>query len=218
MTNNAPGNSTEKAINDATEKAAHTAAISRQQLRKTLRAQRRSLSTAEQQHAATAIRQQLQNMFDSNIQRVAGYLANDGEIALEPTLSACYQLGIAVSLPVLHPFTGKHLLFQNYTPHTVMTENRFGIKEPALNSTQICALAEHDILLMPLVGFDERGNRLGMGGGFYDRTLAYLNRHTARPLLVGLAHDCQQVDALPVQAWDIPLDRIVTPTQEITCK
>ena len=68
---------------------------------------------------------------------------------------------------------------------------------------------------MPLVGFDNKGNRLGMGGGFYDRTLANLDRLSYRPLLIGVAHDCQQADALPVMQWDIPLNAIVTPTQTI---
>ncbi|MDC8830203.1 5-formyltetrahydrofolate cyclo-ligase [Alteromonas gilva] len=196
--------------------APRSALTSRQQLRKALRERRRALSDTAQQHAATAVCQQLFTMFTSQTRRVAGYLANDGEIMLGPTLAACHQQTIAVSLPLLHPFTGKHLLFQNYTPTTPMTANRFGIHEPELNSTQIRLLHEHDMLLMPLVGFDARGNRLGMGGGFYDRTLAHVYRLKRRPLLVGIAHDCQQVDTLPVQSWDIPLDCIVTPGQIIT--
>ncbi|NVK54763.1 MAG: 5-formyltetrahydrofolate cyclo-ligase [Alteromonadaceae bacterium] len=188
---------------------------SRQQLRNMLRERRRALSAAAQQQAAEAVCQQLLSTLTKQTRLIAGYLANDGEVILNPTLSACQQRGVAVSLPVLHPFSGKHLLFQHYTPQTPMTHNRFGISEPELNSTQIHLLNHHDMLLMPLVGFDANGNRLGMGGGFYDRTLAHLHHLSKRPLLVGLAHDCQQVDALPVEAWDIPLDCIVTPTQII---
>jgi 5-formyltetrahydrofolate cyclo-ligase len=67
-------------------------------------------------------------------------------------------------------------------------------------------------LLLPLVGFDETGNRLGMGGGYYDRTLSYLRqrKHWRRPRLVGIAHECQKVDALAPSPWDVPLDMIVT--------
>ena len=99
-----------------------------------------------------------------------------------------------------------------------MTLNRFGISEPALNSTAIRLLSQHHLLLMPLVGFDAQGNRLGMGGGFYDRTLANINALKNRPTLVGVAHDCQQVDELPVEPWDVPLDLIVTPTQIISTR
>ncbi len=68
-----------------------------------------------------------------------------------------------------------------------------------------------DIILLPLVGFDRYGNRLGMGGGFYDRTLARLNHcDMKRPLLIGLAHHCQEVEQLQTQSWDIPLDIIAT--------
>ncbi len=199
-----------------TTNTSHKFLASRQQLRKMLRERRRALGSNAQQQAATAVGQQLLAILAGPARRIAGYLANDGEIALGPTLTACHQQGIAVSLPVIHPFTGKHLLFQHYTRQTPMTHNRFGICEPALDSTQVRLLAEHDMLLMPLVGFDANGNRLGMGGGFYDRTLAHVHRLHKRPQLIGLAHDCQQVDALPVQPWDIPLDRIVTPSQIIT--
>ena len=69
-----------------------------------------------------------------------------------------------------------------------------------------------DLVLVPLVGFDPQGNRLGMGGGFYDRTFAYRGRrkHTSRPCLIGLAHECQRVEHLPCAGWDIPLDGVIT--------
>jgi 5-formyltetrahydrofolate cyclo-ligase len=65
---------------------------------------------------------------------------------------------------------------------------------------------------MPLVAFDEQGNRLGMGGGFYDRTLAYLKyrQHRRKPVLAGLAHEIQKIGQLTTQSWDIPLDCIIT--------
>ncbi|GGF66912.1 5-formyltetrahydrofolate cyclo-ligase [Alteromonas lipolytica] len=188
--------------------------LDRRELRKSLRAKRNALSAAQQQQAAALVSQQIQAILPAQDFCVATYLANDGEIDLAPTITACQQRG-SVTLPVLHPFTGKHLLFQHYTGHTHMTFNRFGISEPAPDSTAIRLLSQHDLLLMPLVGFDAAGNRLGMGGGFYDRTLANVHHLAKRPVLVGVAHDCQQVEQLPVEAWDIPLDLIVTPTQII---
>ena len=189
---------------------------SRQSLRKSLRQARRALSDDAQQLAAQALQQRLSEYLPPHTKQLAGYLASDGEISLLPTLSWCHQRGILTSLPVIHPFTGKHLLFQHFTHDTAMTRNRFNIEEPALDSTAIIELTAHDCLLMPLVGFDAKGNRLGMGGGFYDRTLAPLQQlrdGTPRPLLIGVAHDCQQVPVLPIEPWDIPLDVIITPTQ-----
>ena len=71
-----------------------------------------------------------------------------------------------------------------------------------------------DLILLPLVGFDLKGNRLGMGGGYYDRTLSYLRhrRFWIKPRLVGVAHECQKVDSLIARPWDIPLDAVVTET------
>lgn len=92
-----------------------------------------------------------------------------------------------------------------------MTHNRYGILEPQLNCSHVSPVAQLDMILMPLVAFDSKGNRLGMGGGFYDRTLAHLPKNKAqRPTLIGIAHQCQFVDALPVASWDIPLDYIIT--------
>lgn len=187
----------------------------RSQLRKSLRAARNALTPHEQQQAADNLCSQVLTALQTKPQRIAAYLANDGEISLSPLLMRCFQNDISVSLPVLHPFTGKHLLFQDYTVDTPKALNRFGISEPALNSTTIQPLETHTCLLMPLVGFDAAGNRLGMGGGFYDRTLASIQQLASRPALIGVAHDCQQVDKLPVQSWDIPLDMIITPTQII---
>jgi 5-formyltetrahydrofolate cyclo-ligase len=95
-----------------------------------------------------------------------------------------------------------------------MVANRYAILEPKLNCGQICPLPELDILLMPLVAFDEQGNRLGMGGGYYDRTLAkHYAEQREKPKLIGLAHDCQKVESLPIEAWDVPLQQILTPTK-----
>lgn len=184
---------------------------SRAQLRARLRAARNALSAPQQQQAGAAIARQLFELTEvASARTVAAYLANDGEPSLGPTIEQAWLSHIQVTLPVLHPFTGKHLLFLQYHQHSVMTTNRFKIAEPALSCPAVVPLGKHDVILMPLVGFDTAGNRLGMGGGFYDRTLAALpDKH--RPALIGIAHSCQQVDQLPVQNWDIPCDAIVTP-------
>ena len=89
-----------------------------------------------------------------------------------------------------------------------LTRNRFGIEEPPLGAPWINTRAL-DLVLAPLVAFDDQGNRLGMGGGFYDRHFGNLPQ-CLRPLLVGVAHEVQCADALPAAPWDVPLDGILT--------
>jgi 5-formyltetrahydrofolate cyclo-ligase len=97
-----------------------------------------------------------------------------------------------------------------YRSDARLLDNRYGIPEPSIQEQQLPAWAMQ-VVLMPLVGFDRTGNRLGMGGGFYDRTFAFKrNRIHARPLLIGLAHSVQEVAALPTESWDMPLDLIAT--------
>lgn len=92
-----------------------------------------------------------------------------------------------------------------------MRRNRFGIPEPLGKAV---APQRLDAVCVPLVGFDGRGRRLGMGGGFYDRTFAVnarKKRGNARgPRLIGLAHACQQVGRLPHEDWDVRLTGVVT--------
>ncbi|MCP1363185.1 5-formyltetrahydrofolate cyclo-ligase, partial [Halomonas sp. BBD45] len=119
-----------------------------------------------------------------------------------------------VYLPVLRPLSDNRLWFVHYHADTPMVANRFGIREPhtrhgAHRARQLPPWAL-DLVLLPLVGFDDDGNRMGMGGGFYDRSFAFVRYRRPRPRLIGVAHDCQRVERLPVASWDVPLDAIVS--------
>ncbi|RUO20483.1 5-formyltetrahydrofolate cyclo-ligase [Aliidiomarina iranensis] len=188
----------------------------RQQLRRHFRAARNNLSSAEQVQASQALAQQLLQYIAANsrIKTVAVYVSNDGEADLTPLVAALWQTNIRVALPVLHPVVKGQLLFLNYQPETTMNKNQFAIPEPKLACENILPLANIDLLCMPLVAFDAHGNRLGMGGGFYDRTLAaYQKGRYPHLQLMGIAHDCQQAEALPAAAWDIPLQHVLTPSK-----
>ncbi|MBW8054027.1 MAG: 5-formyltetrahydrofolate cyclo-ligase [Nitrospira sp.] len=115
-------------------------------------------------------------------------------------------------LPVLSRVRGDALWFAPAAPGTVLVANHFGILEPAVGRRDLVRAQKLDLILLPLVGFDPRGNRLGMGAGFYDRTLAILRhrKHWRKPHLIGLAHELQRVDQLASDLWDIPLQAIVT--------
>lgn len=139
---------------------------------------------------------------------IAGYWPNDGEIGPLPALRHWHQQGKTVYLPQL--LANKQLRFACWHGDVRgLRANRFGIPEPVQRRhVSGCQL---DAVLMPLVAFDRNGNRLGMGGGYYDRSFAFrLVGWRNRPLLIGLAHDFQQQPALPCESWDIPLDMIVT--------
>lgn len=188
----------------------------RAQIRAEIRNTRKNLSNNQQIIAAQSLKmnfiQHLKSENTTNSKHIAIYLSNDGELDTSLLIKELWNLNHAVYLPIIHPFNGANLLFQRYEKNSPMRANRYGILEPKLNCSQICPLPALDYLLMPLVAFDKQGNRLGMGGGFYDRTLARLHEQNwQKPQLIGLAHECQSVDALPIESWDVPLKTIITP-------
>jgi len=104
------------------------------------------------------------------------------------------------------------MVFQRINPREKLRCNRFRIAEPQANRARQRKIWALDLILLPLVGFDAHGGRLGMGGGFYDRSLAHKTRHPGmhKPRLLGLAHECQKVEKLPTASWDVPLQATVT--------
>ncbi|WP_445426444.1 5-formyltetrahydrofolate cyclo-ligase [Alishewanella sp. HL-SH06] len=190
--------------------------LSRQQLRTEMRQRRQALSAATQHSAALALCQQILSQPDiMRQQHFALYLSNDAEINTSPLINTLLNANKQLYLPVLHPFVSGYLLFQHYLPSMPMRTNKFGIAEPVWHCQHIKPVAELDVIFTPLVAFDDRGQRLGMGGGFYDRTLAPLNHLAAparTPQLIGLAHNCQQWPELPIAPWDQPMAAIATPS------
>ena len=187
-------------------------------IRASVRELRNNLSSNQQLIAAQSLKmnfiQHLNGKKNTKNEHIAIYFSNDGELDTSLLINELRDKGHTLYLPVIHPFNGANLLFQRYEKNSPMKANRYGILEPKLNCTQICPLPELDYLLMPLVAFDNQGNRLGMGGGFYDRTLARLHQqHWQKPQLIGLAHECQKVTALPIESWDVPLKTIITPNK-----
>ncbi|WP_372695815.1 5-formyltetrahydrofolate cyclo-ligase [Immundisolibacter sp.] len=181
-------------------------------LRRRLRAERRALSRAERQAASAALARRLATLpAFQRARRIAAYWPADGEIDPLPALRRAAAAGKACYLPVLCPQRDGHLHFAAWNPQAPLRRNRFGIVEPAVAPRHWLAPRMLDLVLVPLVGFDGAGNRLGMGGGFYDRSFAFLGqRRWRRPRLVGVAFDLQRVDRLPRRAWDVPLDAVAS--------
>ena len=142
---------------------------------------------------------------------VALFLSFDGEADTTPVIERLWQQKKQLCLPALHPFCYGNLFFLRYSAATVLVMNRLKIPQPVLDVRQLLSLAQIDIVLTPLVAFNCHGQRLGMGGGFYDRTLQNWQRDGPYP--IGLAYDCQQVEYFPVQPWDVPLAGVITPSR-----
>jgi 5-formyltetrahydrofolate cyclo-ligase len=181
----------------------------RQQLRKL----RRALDDDERLQRAEDLCRQLsrQALFRTS-RRIAAYLPADGEIETEPLIELAWRMGKQVYLPVLVPFLSNRLWFARFEPDTRLVSNRYGIAEPELVHRKRITPQALDIVLAPLVGFDRSGNRLGMGGGFYDRSFGYLlnRRHLHKPRLIGLGYDFQLLPKLPTEPWDVPLTAVAT--------
>ncbi|WP_285349435.1 5-formyltetrahydrofolate cyclo-ligase [Pseudomonas sp. ME-P-057] len=187
--------------------------LSRPQLRRLLRQNRRALSRAEQRRAAQALYRQLaQNPLFRRARHVSLYLPMDGEIDPRLLLREAQKRGKTTYLPVLSAWPRTKMVFQRVRRGEKFKPNRFRIPEPRINPRSQRKIWALDLVLMPLVGFDVDGGRLGMGGGFYDRSLAYLARRKAwrKPMLLGMAHECQKTGKLAVASWDVPLNGTVT--------
>lgn len=183
-------------------------------LRKRLRSARRALTAEAQSQAAEALLLRLLelNIF-SRSTRIALYLPNDGEIDPSHMIKWCQQNDRHSYLPIVRQVDGRNsLMFAEVKLDSRLEPNRFGILEPEVDKSLWLEARDLDIVLLPLVGFDRAGNRIGMGGGFYDTTFEFLKHEKAKqkPLLIGLAHEIQKVERIEAESWDVPLTMVVT--------
>ena len=192
------------------------ALLPRPQLRRLLRKARRALTPGEQRQAAKGLFRQLaQDPHFRRARHISLYLPTDGEIDPRLLLREAQRRGKITYLPVLSAWPRTKMVFQRIAPGEKLIPNRFRILEPRINHARQRKVWTLDLVLLPLVGFDPNGGRLGMGGGFYDRSLAYLARRQCwrKPTLLGLAHECQKVENLTQASWDVPLQGTVSDKQ-----
>lgn len=183
-------------------------------IRKKIRSFRNALSYDEQQNLSSLI---VENIISSTLfkksKNFALFLPNDNEPDLSRLIAYAWAKGKNCYLPVLGQKFEPRLSFQLYTPDSQMIFNRYGIPEPFDSPKTRLKSWRLDLILMPLVAFDCNGNRIGMGGGFYDRTLQYrrYRKIWQKPPLMGVAYAEQQLtSAIKAENWDIPLDYIAT--------
>jgi len=183
---------------------------SKKELRASLRARRLAVPPFERRRAARALLGQLR------LQRIlrAGfhtgiYLPRDGEIDTAPLIAHLWRIGARVYLPALGRGRERVMKFAPFRRDSRMRRNRYGIPEPVVPDDLLLPANRLDVLLLPLIGFDSAGNRLGTGGGFFDATLAS-QRWRGRTRVIGLAYDFQEVPAVQRVSWDIPLHAAAT--------
>ena len=147
-----------------------------------------------------------------NSQHIAVYLPSDGEIDPRPLMQYLWSTGKTLYLPVLVSFSAQRLWFSPYSPGDRLVLNRHGIPEPERVHRRRIKPVSLDLVLTPLVGFDDTGHRLGMGGGYYDRAFGFLNKrtHWKKPRLMGLAFELQRCRTLASAPWDVDLDAVAT--------
>lgn len=187
--------------------------------RRHFRALRRALPAAERAAAERAIRFELRRLgLWRRGRRVAVYLGLPGEVDLRPCFDDAWARGVRLYVPRVHRRRMGQMSFVPLLPGAPMRRNQFGIDEPT--GPGRAALLSLDAVLVPLVAFDSRGHRLGMGAGFYDRALRRrLDRAQSfrRPRLIGIAYAIQQAAAIERAPWDVALDLVVTERGVIRC-
>ncbi len=195
--------------------ATQTHSSNRNSIRQQIRERRCQQSTWLMHEKSDAICQHIvQTGLFKRSQNIALYYPQQGEVDLRPLLQRIWQDNKHAYFPVLHPFRQGKLHFRPVTVQTKWRLNRFNIPEPVQGCGELYHPHALDLVLMPLVAFDQHGNRIGMGGGFYDRTFWAQTqlRNWQRPVLMGVAFDFQKVSALSRESWDVPLKHIVTET------
>jgi 5-formyltetrahydrofolate cyclo-ligase len=189
----------------------------RRALRKTLREKRAAMSPTDRIAAATSLVERLEDipefLTDTN---VAGYWAIAGELPLAAIIGGLRARGQVYHLPVIDEH--KRLKFALWWPGMEIATNRLGIPEPVATDASLAPDAL-DVVLVPLLGFDRRGHRLGFGGGYYDRSFSFLRdlERPSKPLLVGIGYALQEVDRIEPEDWDVRLDYVATEHELIDC-
>ena len=137
---------------------------------------------------------------------VSGFWPIRSEVDLRPLLFGMREKGARLCLPVI--IDKRTILFRELVRGAPMVETGFGTVGPPEDA----AVLDPSFMLVPLAAFDERGHRIGYGAGYYDRAIARLQEIGVNPRLIGVAFDCQQVEIVPDEPHDMPLEAILTET------
>ncbi len=188
------------------------------QIRNRIRASRRALDPEVRLAKSVEICNRLAEL-DSfkSARHVAAYLAFDGEADPMELMISSVDRGKHVYLPIIVG-QSEPLVFAPWTRSTTLVKNRFDILEPEVDQADLITADKLDLVVCPLVAFDETLNRIGVGGGYYDRTFAFVNQAAddKQVQLVGFAFELQKLDSIEPKPWDVRLDAVVTESQGYT--
>ena len=151
------------------------------------------------------------NVFKKS-QHIACYLSFKNEVDTKPIIDKIFELRKNCYLPMLK--TNKEMHYLAYTSNTPLIKNNYGLLQPDISVTYPFSITELDLVITPVVIFDQHCHRVGWGYGHYDRTFSYLrNCHRpTKPFLLGIAYELQKQDRLKPKSWDVPLDGVITET------
>ena len=187
----------------------------RQPLRQELKAKRNQISVPEKMAAAEAVAQHILAQLPESGGTLAAYWACSGELPLH-ILQMRLPSHWIWCLPVVQ--ANRQLLFAPWRPGDELVTNQYGIPEPTLAPSSCLRPNELSAVLVPLLGFTRHGQRLGMGGGFYDASFAFRKNQFAPPKLIGVGFACQEIEAIDGQDWDVNMDAIATEQEWINCR
>lgn len=183
----------------------------RDSLREDMRRQRLAVSERDEELATASVMQRvLSHPYLEEGRLIGSYVSTRHEIGTRELNRALTLRGHTLALPVISPVEKGIMDFYTFDSESELILNRFAIPEPPPYHEKLVTPPLFEVLLVPLLAFDLKGNRMGMGGGYYDRTLKQLS---ATCVLIGLAYDFQMVPAIQTEAWDMPLDEVITPSE-----
>jgi len=182
---------------------------SKKQAREISKSRRNKLSDYKKKKASIAISKAIINLDDFNYASNVGcYMSSYGEVDTWPIVNEIWKRGKNLFLPKIR--TNSKMDFAKTTSNEKFLNNQYGIKEPISNNFTDSKFL--DLVIVPLVAFDNKGNRIGMGGGYYDREFNYLKKEKkpSKPLLIGVAFDCQKFEKIQQDSWDVSLSNVFT--------
>lgn len=183
----------------------------RNNARNEIRQKRKALDVDEVAKCSELVRRVvLEHEYLKQSRYIASYHSFSGEIDTVEINKALRLAGHHMALPVIHPEEKGLMDFYSYEKPEDLILNRFKIPEPVVCEENLVQPHHLEVVIVPLVGFNEKGERLGMGGGYYDRMLKKIS---AECLTLGLAYDFQLIPEIKSQPWDMPLDEVITPTK-----
>lgn len=170
------------------------------------------MSRASREHASLTISNHLLTSPEYHTAQIIGtYLAFADEVDLAHFIERAHRDQKTIYVPRIAA-DAPQMQFARLNQDTKLKRNRFGINEPVSHESEYVDPRALQMVLTPLVAFDDAGNRLGMGAGYYDRSFGFRRESpsTRHPRLIGVAFSCQQVTAIERECWDVPLDCIAT--------